>query len=317
MVSLRWSGLGGAAPLLADMQVPPTCTCNAMQRCSPTPPAAAHHPLPAQAAAQAPTAASGEPKKLWGGRFTGATDPLMERFNESLPFDKRMWKEDIQAGGACPRPAAAVVLAASCTAHAKTGCAPRHPARCACLWRQARPTGLVPAHHGPCVRRRCAPPPPDALASLACVWLTAGQPGLCQSAGKGRDPDSGGGEEHYRGPGQGGMFIPCRAAGTRQRLSHACSPASLAGGREAAVPPHRCNGVQVAAEWAADSFVIKQGDEDIHTANERRLTELIGAVGGKLHTGRSRNDQVCCGRHWRHCGSVPVLAQPRGRAASI
>ncbi len=36
-------------------------------------------------------------KKLWGGRFTGATDPLMEKFNESLPFDKRMWKEDIQA----------------------------------------------------------------------------------------------------------------------------------------------------------------------------------------------------------------------------
>lgn len=35
-------------------------------------------------------------KKLWGGRFTGQTDPLMEKFNESLPFDKRMWKEDIQ-----------------------------------------------------------------------------------------------------------------------------------------------------------------------------------------------------------------------------
>jgi argininosuccinate lyase len=50
--------------------------------------------------------------------------------------------------------------------------------------------------------------------------------------------------------------------------------------------------VQVASEWAAGSFVIKAGDEDIHTANERRLTELIGAVGGKLHTGRSRNDQV-------------------------
>lgn len=33
-------------------------------------------------------------KKLWGGRFTGATDPLMEKFNESLPFDKRMWHED-------------------------------------------------------------------------------------------------------------------------------------------------------------------------------------------------------------------------------
>lgn len=33
-------------------------------------------------------------KKLWGGRFTGATDPLMEKFNESLPFDRRMWHED-------------------------------------------------------------------------------------------------------------------------------------------------------------------------------------------------------------------------------
>jgi argininosuccinate lyase len=42
----------------------------------------------------------------------------------------------------------------------------------------------------------------------------------------------------------------------------------------------------VADEWKADTFVIKAGDEDIHTANERRLTELIGPVAGKLHTGR-------------------------------
>ena len=48
----------------------------------------------------------------------------------------------------------------------------------------------------------------------------------------------------------------------------------------------------IAGEWAAGAFVIKAGDEDIHTANERRLTELVGAVGGKLHTGRSRNDQA-------------------------
>jgi argininosuccinate lyase len=40
--------------------------------------------------------AGAEPKKLWGGRFTGATDPLMEKFNESLPFDKRLWREDLQ-----------------------------------------------------------------------------------------------------------------------------------------------------------------------------------------------------------------------------
>jgi len=49
---------------------------------------------------------------------------------------------------------------------------------------------------------------------------------------------------------------------------------------------------QVRDEWKNGSFVLKPGDEDIHTANERRLTELIGPVGGKLHTGRSRNDQV-------------------------
>eukprot|EP00026_Physarum_polycephalum_P006138 Phypoly_transcript_06179.p1 GENE.Phypoly_transcript_06179~~Phypoly_transcript_06179.p1 ORF type:complete len:471 (+),score=96.40 Phypoly_transcript_06179:359-1771(+) len=50
---------------------------------------------------------------------------------------------------------------------------------------------------------------------------------------------------------------------------------------------------KVAQEWASNTFVIQEGkDEDIHTANERRLGELIGSVAGKLHTGRSRNDQV-------------------------
>jgi argininosuccinate lyase len=45
-------------------------------------------------------------------------------------------------------------------------------------------------------------------------------------------------------------------------------------------------------EFQAGEFSIKPGDEDIHTAVERRLHELIGPVAGKLHTGRSRNDQV-------------------------
>jgi argininosuccinate lyase len=48
----------------------------------------------------------------------------------------------------------------------------------------------------------------------------------------------------------------------------------------------------VKAEFDAGAFELKPGDEDIHTAVERRLTELVGTVGGKLHTGRSRNDQV-------------------------
>ncbi|ELU44781.1 argininosuccinate lyase [Rhizoctonia solani AG-1 IA] len=44
-------------------------------------------------------------------------------------------------------------------------------------------------------------------------------------------------------------------------------------------------------EWESGKFEIKPTDEDIHTANERRLSEIVGPVGGKLHTGRSRNDQ--------------------------
>jgi len=49
---------------------------------------------------------------------------------------------------------------------------------------------------------------------------------------------------------------------------------------------------QVRAEFGAGTFQIQPGDEDIHTAVERRLGELVGSVAGKLHTGRSRNDQV-------------------------
>lgn len=49
----------------------------------------------------------------------------------------------------------------------------------------------------------------------------------------------------------------------------------------------------IRAEWKEDKFVEKAGDEDIHTANERRLGEIIGKhIAGKVHTGRSRNDQV-------------------------
>jgi argininosuccinate lyase len=50
--------------------------------------------------------------------------------------------------------------------------------------------------------------------------------------------------------------------------------------------------VLVQAEFAEDRFRIQPADEDIHTAVERRLGELVGGVAGKLHTGRSRNDQA-------------------------
>jgi len=48
----------------------------------------------------------------------------------------------------------------------------------------------------------------------------------------------------------------------------------------------------VADELGADTFAFVPSDEDIHTAVERRVTELAGPAGAKLHTGRSRNDQV-------------------------
>ena len=110
---------------------------------------------------------------MWGGRFSEAQDPLMEKFNESLSFDRRMWREDV-----------------------------------------------------------------DGSVGYAAALARAGV-----ITGDERD-------------------------------------AIVSGLRD------------VAKEWEADAFEAKAGDEDIHTANERRLTELIGDVAGKLHTGRSRNDQV-------------------------
>ena len=113
-------------------------------------------------------------KKLWGGRFTGENDPLMEAFNASISFDQRLWAADIA-----------------------------------------------------------------------------------------------GSQAYARALGDAGLLTPEEVI-------------EIVAGLDA-----------VAAEWRSGDFAIEAGDEDIHTANERRLTELIGAdVAGKLHTGRSRNDQI-------------------------
>jgi argininosuccinate lyase len=116
---------------------------------------------------------------LWGGRFEQAASPLLRRFNDSLPFDQRLWLEDIFGSMAYANAIAAA--------------------------------GLLSAE--------------ERVALLA--------------------------------------------------------------GLE-----------QVAEEWRAGQFQLAPGDEDIHTAVERRLGELIGPVGGKLHTGRSRNDQVATDLRW-------------------
>ncbi|XP_014827993.1 PREDICTED: argininosuccinate lyase [Poecilia mexicana] len=117
--------------------------------------------------------ANTEGSKLWGGRFVGDTDPIMEKFNESITYDQRMWDADIRGSKAYVK----------------------------------------------------------ALEKANLVSTEEMEQIL-----QGMD--------------------------------------------------------QISEEWSKGAFLIKPGDEDIHTANERRLKELIGAPAGKLHTGRSRNDQV-------------------------
>ncbi|EPQ28456.1 uncharacterized protein PFL1_03759 [Pseudozyma flocculosa PF-1] len=112
-------------------------------------------------------------RKLWGGRFTGTTDPLLFEYNESLSYDKRMHAQDIRGSQAYAR------------------------------------------------------------ALVKCNILTESE----------KD--------------------------------------EIVAGLD-----------KVGQEWKDGTFKIQPDDEDIHTANERRLKELIGPVAGKLHTGRSRNDQV-------------------------
>jgi argininosuccinate lyase len=74
----------------------------------------------------------------------------------------------------------------------------------------------------------------------------------------------------------------------------------------------------VKAEMDSSSFQFKEGDEDIHTAVERRLTEQVGPVGGKLHTGRSRNDQVATDfRLWLFSASARLDEAVRGLQKSL
>jgi argininosuccinate lyase len=63
----------------------------------------------------------------------------------------------------------------------------------------------------------------------------------------------------------------------------------------------------VKEEFISGRFSYASSDEDIHTAVERRLTELIGDVAGKLHTGRSRNDQVATDFRMWMMQTSPIL----------
>ncbi|MFZ5822091.1 MAG: argininosuccinate lyase [Chloroflexota bacterium] len=65
----------------------------------------------------------------------------------------------------------------------------------------------------------------------------------------------------------------------------------------------------VEAEFESGSFAFADSDEDIHTAVERRLGELIGPLAGKLHTGRSRNDQVATDFRLWMLEALPALEE--------
>ena len=63
----------------------------------------------------------------------------------------------------------------------------------------------------------------------------------------------------------------------------------------------------VGVEFESGVFAFAEADEDIHTATERRLGEIIGPLAGKLHTGRSRNDQVATDFRLWMLAALPVL----------
>ena len=76
-------------------------------------------------------------------------------------------------------------------------------------------------------------------------------------------------------------------------------------GRQGIIPQEDVEAIHaglddIARQIEEGSFEFDINDEDIHMSIERNLTEAIGPAGGRLHTGRSRNDQVATDTHL-HC----------------
>ena len=79
-----------------------------------------------------------------------------------------------------------------------------------------------------------------------------------------------------------------RAVARARRDARRAGDHRRAGPRRAA----RARSTRSSASWTPARSRSQPDDEDVHMAIERRVTELAGPVGGKLHTARSRNDQV-------------------------
>lgn len=162
--------------------------------------------------------------KLWGGRFTGKTDPLMEQFNNSIRFDRRLWDHDIRGSVAYAKALGRCGILAAAEVDSIVSGLAKVRSYCGYVLR-ARCTAYLAFGRG--ARRRLPSIFSDKVCDESLVFLHQPHP--------------------------------------------LCSPSLI---------------LQVRAEWAENRFVISSSDEDIHSANERRLTEIIGAVAGKLHTGR-------------------------------
>ncbi len=78
----------------------------------------------------------------------------------------------------------------------------------------------------------------------------------------------------------------------RGSLAHAAGLARAGLIDEAAHAAIRDGLEQLLAGFEAGEWTVEAGDEDVHSAVERRLVDLVGEPGKRLHTGRSRNDQV-------------------------
>ena len=137
---------------------------------------------------------------------------------------------------------------------------------------------------------------------MASPWTRPGRHGGT------REPDSGGGDRQRP---WGGRFATAQEP-LFERLNasipfdHVLAPfdiegsrahVRMLGGHRGADAPRSgtrssAGSATVARRGGRGAFRWYLHDEDVHMAIERRLTELVGPVGGKVHTGRSRNDQV-------------------------
>jgi argininosuccinate lyase len=74
----------------------------------------------------------------------------------------------------------------------------------------------------------------------------------------------------------------------------------------------------VVKDWRAGRFAIQRSDEDVHTAVENRITAKLGNLGKKMHTGRSRNDQVIVDlRLWGKAALLDLMAAAAEAAGEL